>query len=346
MSSSRKQRLVPELALAYLLPLPALAAGLLWALLLTGISLGMAWMFDFPIVREVADGALIPTQLTILMAVASLMLGILPAVIRLYSASEYWDLQGNRPLQPRRRWKQEKEALRKQTDTPKTGLANVLGLVAGLAISFLLILGRDTDLLSQPVLVWASVQMVGLMLLLFRGMAMNRVTTRKRRKQVELAQEVDLLDLAPQFRAARFALRNGMTWLVGGSLSSLFLLLEGPDGALLTKGILVAVTLFATLSLLPTVLQLQHYIRQAKTKELARLRAEILPLRNQVLAGEEQQGGRLADLLTYLHYVETLPELPFDKGRVATLSLYFAVPLGSWLWISGVQTLLAVFGAG
>lgn len=343
MSSPRKPRLIPELAFAYLLPVPALVAGLWWSLVFTGISMTLAWVGDFSILKTLADGTTRPTTLMILMAVSSLMLGMLPAIIRLSSAAEFWDFHSPRPLAARPRWRKEKEGLRKQTGRAKTGLANVLGVLGGGAVSGWVLLEGDWALAMHPTLLWACLQMVGLFLLLFRGIALNRETTRKRKHQVQAASEVDLLDLSPQYRAARFAMRGGMTWLAGATLSSLFLLV---GGIWLTNSILVVVTILASLSLLPPLLSVQGHIRKAKREELERLRAEVQPLRDRVLAGEEQQGGRLADLLTYLHYVESLPEMPFDKGKVATWSLYFAVPLGSWLWISGVQALLAVFGGG
>lgn len=343
MSSPRKPRLIPELAIAYLLPLPALIAGLWWALVLTAISISLAWIGEVDILTTQVDGTPRPTTLVILMTVSSLMLGMLPAIIRLSSAAEYWDFHEGRPLLARRRWRKEKEGLREQGRDAKTGFANLLGVVGGLLISAGVLLEWNLRLIAHPTVIWASLQMVGLFLLLFRGIALNRETSRKRKHQVEAAAEVDLLDLSPQYRAARFAMRGGMTWLAGATLSSLFLLV---GGIWLTNAILVIVTLLAGASLLPPMLHIQRHIRQAKREELVRLRAEILPLRDRVLAGEEEQGGHLADQLSYLHYVESLPELPFDKGKVATLSLYFAVPLGSWLWISGVQALLGVFAGG
>lgn len=343
MSSTRKQRLIPELAFAYLLPMPALLAGLWWALVFTAISTTLAWAGDVVILKTLADGTTRPSTLMILMAVSSLMLGMLPAIIRLSTAAEFWEFHSPRPLKARLRWHKEVEGIRTQESVAKTGLANILGIVGGCAVSGLVLLEGEWHLALHPTLAWACLQMVGLFLLLFRGIALNREASRKRKYQVEAASTVDLLDLSPQYRAARFAMRGGMTWLAGATLSSLFLLV---GGIWLTNSILVVVTILASLSLLPPLLHVQSHIRRAKREELERLRAEVLPLRDRVLAGEEQQGGRLADLLSYLHYVEALPEMPFDKGKVATWSLYFAVPLGSWLWISGVQALLGVFGGG
>lgn len=340
MSSPRRPRLIPELAFAYLLPLPALVAGLWWSLVFTAMSWTLAWAGDFAILVE---GTTQPTPLIVVMTVASLMLGMLPAIIRLSSAAEYWDFHEGRPMQARRRWRMEKQGLANQGREAKTALANILGALGGILLAGGLLLEWDWPLLASPTLAWASLQMVGLILLLVRGVALNKETARIRRHQVEAATEVDLLDLSPQYRAARFAMRGAMTWLAGGSLSSLFLFAGGDAGETLTVSILLVVTLFASASLLPPLLLVQGHIRKAKREELQRLRAEVLPLRDRVLAGEEERGGHLADLLSYLHYVETLPELPFDKGKAATWSLYFAVPLGSWLWISGLQMLLGLF---
>ena len=106
--------------------------------------------------------------------------------------------------------------------------------------------------------------------------------------------------------------------------------------------------MIALVSVIPPILRIQRIISAAKQAEMRRLQSEIREARAEVLEstqdGPDAAPGRLADLLAYLHYVETLPELPFDKSKLAITSLYFAVPLISWLWISLVQSWLGMIG--
>jgi len=84
-------------------------------------------------------------------------------------------------------------------------------------------------------------------------------------------------------------------------------------------------------------MRMQALIRTAKREAIVKVHSELQELRN---LGDRAEPGRLADRLSYLHYLESLPVLPFDKGRVAVATLYFAVPLASWVWVSAIQRLL------
>lgn len=334
-----RRRLPFELRFAYLFPLPPVAAGFVWAVVI-GLSSVWIWNIDGPALVSIAqDGTRTVSPFGILITVASLMWGMLPATGRATSASELWDLsEETPPLQARERWRRERELLRDEVQSPARLWAATL---AGAAASVFLvrwIFGNDDSLWQYVSVWWTAGLLGGLFVMLARGIAMTRDAKVKRAPIMAAAEHIDLLDLEPQLRAGRCALRTAIAWMVGASLSSLFFLLGGDQ---LTLGILIFITVIALVSVLPPILKIQRIISGAKAQEIKRLQSEIRVARAQVLEstneGPDPAPGRLADLLAYLHYVETLPELPFDKAKLAIASLYFAVPMISWLLISVVQ---------
>jgi len=333
-------RLPFELRLAYLFPLPPIVAGFVWTVLIGGSSWAV-WHFAGPdFLRTLPDGQRELNPFGILVTVSSLMWGMLPATGRAVAASELWDSSEElAPTRARDRWKREMELLREQpTNTRRLHLASLLGVIASV---FLVrwIFGGTTGIWDHFAVWWSAALLGGLFVLLARGIAMTREAREKQRPIYAAAEVVDLLDLGPQLRAGRCALRTAISWLVGASLSSLFFMLGGDA---LTISILVLITVISVASVLPPILRVQRTIRNAKVIELQRLQIEIRRAREDVLestqGGGEAAPGRLADLLAYQNYVDTLPELPFDKAKLAIMSLYFAVPLISWAWISLVQS--------
>lgn len=345
MSDPRPARLPFEFRFAYLLPLPAVAAGLVWSGILCFVSWTIAEASGVSLVRETGPNEYEPNELAILMFVSSLMWGMLPAMTRFTTAGEVWD-QGTElpPADPRKRWAAEREKL--VGDFPplrRMLIATLLGAAGGAAIT-LSVFRTGLEYWKEPPTLWAGILMASLFVLLARGVVMTQHSRKQRRPVFEAARTVDLLDLGPQHRAGRCAMRTCMTWLTGASISSLFFQL---GGHVLTTSILVFVTAIAMLAVLPPVIRIQRLIHNAKVVETLRIQEDVRQSRQAVLRstrdGEApKEPGRLADLLAYLHYVENLPELPFDKGKLAIASLYFAVPLFSWLFISVVQGLIGM----
>lgn len=336
------RRLPFELRFAYLFPLPPVAAGFVWTALIGLISVAV-WQIDgADLVAMTSNGEQTASSFRKLITIASLMWGMLPATGRSTSASELWDLRDEvPPLGARERWKREKELLREDVQNPtRLRVATVFGVIASV---FLVrwIFGNDNTYWQYATVWWTGLLLGGLFVMLARGIAMTRDAKLKHAPILSAAQEVDLLDLEPQLRAGRCALRTAIAWMVGASLSSLFFLLGGDQ---LTIGILIFITVIALVSVLPPILKIQRIISTAKAAEIQRLQTEVRQARAEVLDstidGPDPSPGRLADLLAYLHYVETLPELPFNKAKLAVTSLYFAVPMISWLWVSLVQSWL------
>ena len=352
MSAERRPRLPFELRFAYAFPLPPVVAGLLWSVILGGISVliwqqyGGSGPGEPRLIQERSGGGHEIAPFGILMMVASLMWGLLPATGRATSASELWDLRDEAaPLEARKRWKRERELLPSEVESPRRLiLATLLGIAIAAPLVYW-IFGNSSEVWSYPAVWWTAALLGGLFVLLARGIAMTRDAKIKRAPIFAAAEPVDLLDLEPQLRAGRCALRTAIAWMVGASLSSLFFLLGGDQ---VTIAILIFITVIALVSVIPPILRIQRIISAAKQAEMRRLQSEIREARAEVLEstqdGPDAAPGRLADLLAYLHYVETLPELPFDKSKLAITSLYFAVPLISWLWISLVQSWLGMIG--
>ena len=336
MSSKKKPRLSLELAFAYLLPMPSLFAGLAWTIFFTASSFLIAWLEDYPVTWE-RNGVSSLTSFGLLLIVTSLVLGMIPAIGRWSAASEEWDFHNRRPpMNNKERWAAEKKMLAGK-ELGGAWLANIFGCVAGSALIYFVVIEGDLSFLSSPTILWSGTLMILLFILLGRGIAKSRQAKARRKILLDLADKVDLLDLTPQYRAARYAVRSGLTWLAGATLSSFFFLL---GGSWITISILIFISVLAGMSLVPILLRLQYRIRNAKKEELTLLRTEIVPLRDDALHAKTANPGRLADLLSYMLHVESLPELPFDKSKMAAVSLYLIVPLGSWLWITAVQQLL------
>lgn len=345
MNPSRTPRLRLEFAFAYLIPAPALVGGLIWSAIFLGISWLVATADDIPLLHEI-NGASRPSSIAVLMFACSWMLGLLPHIVRLSAAHEEWDLaDGLPPTNARDRRRAEKKLLAKslpsrQALLPATLIAFIVGVVVNVQV-----IEIDFQNIRHPSILWLGLQMLVLFQLMIRGMGFTHFSKVRRKPLLELAEHVDLLDLTPQHRAARCAMRSSLTWVAGATLSSMFFFLSS---IWLTQIIIAVVAIVAAFALLPTVFRMQNRIHRAKKIELAGLQEDVHRCRDAVLNhhktpdGEPVPPGRLADLLGYMDHVENLPELPFHKGKLAIVSLYIAVPLGSWLLVSGVQRLFGI----
>jgi hypothetical protein len=342
MNPPRTPRLRLEFAFAYLIPAPALVGGLIWSAIFLGISWLVTTLDHLTLLEEI-NGVSRPSTIAVLMFACSWMIGLLPHIVRLSAAHEEWDLaDGLPPAKPHERRLAEKKLLAQNLPSGRALLpATILALVVGVVVNTKVI-EIDFENIRHPSILWLGLQILVLFQLMIRGMGFTHYAKIRRKPLLELAEHVDLLDLRPQHRAARCALRSSMTWIAGATLSSMFFFLSS---IWLTQIIIAVVAIVAGFALFPTIFRMQSRISRAKKIELARLQKDVHRCRDAVLnhhrtpEGEPVPPGRLADLLGYMDHVENLPELPFHKGKLAIASLYFAVPLGSWLLVSGVQRL-------
>lgn len=142
-------------------------------------------------------------------------------------------------------------------------------------------------------------------------------------------ESVDLLDLRPQRARARVGMRLALVWIAGSSIASLFFLdpdLAAPLAPLVGGGLAVG-----GLALHLQTRGTQPAIRRAKRAEIARMEPELRAAREAAVRGDPESRGRLADLLVWRSYVESIREWPFDGTLLVRFGLYVLIPLGSWL---------------
>jgi hypothetical protein len=151
---------------------------------------------------------------------------------------------------------------------------------------------------------------------------------------------VDLLDLRPVYAQGRIGLRMALVWVVGSTISSLYVF--EPRVASSVLSFLVAGAAVAIFALLFPARRLHRAIRAAKLREMDRLRDELRRVRDEVVQHQVDQSGRLADLLGYWSYLENLREWPFDNPTLTRFLLYLLIPLGSWLGGALVERLVSI----
>ncbi len=159
--------------------------------------------------------------------------------------------------------------------------------------------------------------------------------------RADTPEAVDLLDLRPQRVRGRVGVRLALVWILGSSISSLFFLdpdLGAPLAPLVGGGLAVGGLAFYV-----ETRGIQPAIRRAKQLELARIEPELRAAREAALRGEIQGRGRLADLLVWRSYVESIREWPFDGSLLFRFGLYVLIPLGSWLGGALVERALSLW---
>jgi hypothetical protein len=149
---------------------------------------------------------------------------------------------------------------------------------------------------------------------------------------------VDLLDLRPFLLIGRVAVRHGLMAIVGTSLMIPWIFVP-----MLSPVFVVMVLLGATASLLAPLFPLRwarRRIGDAKRVALAELDAELRSLRDAESPGDARPAGRMADLLAYRSYVESIREWPFDSSTLVRLGLYLLIPVASWVGSAFVERMV------
>jgi hypothetical protein len=149
---------------------------------------------------------------------------------------------------------------------------------------------------------------------------------------------VDLLDLRSYLLIGRIATRHGLMFIVGTSLMIPWIFVP-----MLSPVFIVMVLLAAVASLLAPLFPLRwvrRRIRDAKRAALAELDGELRRLRDAESPGDAGPAGRMADLLAYRSYVESIREWPFDSSTLVRLGLYLLIPLVSWVGSAFVERMV------
>jgi len=141
------------------------------------------------------------------------------------------------------------------------------------------------------------------------------------------AREIDLLDLEPVRLFGRLGVQSALVWLVGTSIAAPMLLGLGLNAQILP--VMIATIGVAVLSIARSVHGLGARIREKKRSELERIDGALRAARAEALEGGGTP-GRLADLLAYRSFLESIRESALGTSTLLRLAAYLLIPLGSW----------------
>ncbi len=153
-----------------------------------------------------------------------------------------------------------------------------------------------------------------------------------------LERPVDLLDLRPFQLVGRIAVRHALLFILGTSLIIPWIFVP-----VLSPVFVVMAVIGVAASLLAPVVPLRwvrRRIADAKLAALAELDRELRGLRDAVNPGDAGTPGRMADLLAYRAYVESIREWPFDSSTLARFGLYLLIPVASWVGSAFVERMV------
>jgi hypothetical protein len=152
--------------------------------------------------------------------------------------------------------------------------------------------------------------------------------------------EINLLDQRALEPFARQGLRRAFFWVGGSTLASLLALEVQRLWPLLA--VLAGTLLLATLAFLEPARSVRARLRDAKQGELARVRSEIMRVKESALrSGDGTEASRLPGLLAYESRIEAVREWPFDISTLARFAALALLATGSWLGGAVVERLLS-----
>ena len=169
----------------------------------------------------------------------------------------------------------------------------------------------------------------------------HQVGITRRFSRIGTRVRVDLLRIEALGPFARFGLRTVLLWILGTSIIGLLFVIGLAASSV--PFIIAAVLSLALAALLTPVLGVRTRVREAKERELERVRAALERERAHALADSDGRPGRLADLVAYEQRVASVREWPFDTSVWLRFALYLAIGLGSWVGAALVERLLGSF---
>ena len=192
---------------------------------------------------------------------------------------------------------------------------------------------------SHPSVLWLFARNAVVWWIVLRGLAFELVLAWRFSQLAERIERVDLLDRSAFAPFSRRALRCVLLWMLLAAWDSLTYV--GPGwavGELLALG-LVTLAVFAFAAFLLPLLGPHRRLREAKARELARVRGALAAQRERVLAADPREvaGGRLADLLAWEARVAGANTWPLETSTLARFALYLGLGLGSWVGAGLVQ---------
>jgi len=222
---------------------------------------------------------------------------------------------------------------------PRTiGFAAGLGGLFGAGLQF-------SPLLLRPVvpgeLILHSTALMMLQFALLGVMAL--ITLRQSRVFFDVGRDeidVDLLDLESLTPFASVGLTTAAAWLIGSAIAS-FLMASGAN-AFVVVAVLVATLGLGFAGLIVPSRGLHLRLKEAKQRELARVRGTIRAERDLLFQTEEasRESPRMAGMLAYESRIDGVREWPFDVVTLRRFGIFLLIPLVSWIGGALVERLV------
>ena len=210
-------------------------------------------------------------------------------------------------------------------------VAGIGGVAAGIAVHSLVnaILPPGHAALDDRF--WRFVRDVTIWMLAVRLMVVVMASSQRVSQLSERAARIDLLDLRGLAPLTRIGLRSALLFALAASMIAAMAVDEITlPVTLISMAIVGAVGAF---TLVLPVRGAHRAIRAAKDAELLAVRAAIARTRTAALGDAEagEDAMRLGGLLALEARIAGVGEWPFDAGTFVRLSLFLALPFGSWI---------------
>jgi hypothetical protein len=209
------------------------------------------------------------------------------------------------------------------------GVANAIGLVAGLGVSwFFYVEGVSGEkVTAYPVLlVWFLVATTIIVMSFTRGVVLTRTGTRIVRNIIENELVIDLLRIDKLAVIGRSASRPALIWFTVCAI--ILLIFIGGEMTPFTIVLLVGCAAMGLWVFISTMEYAHQRIRAAKDTELERIRCEVATL-SRAAPTDAAASTRLHGVLAYEARIEAVSEWPYDQTtliRVCASAFILTVP--------------------
>ena len=141
-------------------------------------------------------------------------------------------------------------------------------------------------------------------------------------------ERIDLVNFGNLMPFAAQGLTNAA--IAAGFASFFALFLIDVRYSFLVIVIVIYMAIGAGLGLLLPLTGVRARIRKQKEEEIAWCRYHLNEARSQLKGGSGPTSGKVADLISYLRYVESVPDWPLSGGAILRFGFYLLIPVLSW----------------
>jgi len=213
-------------------------------------------------------------------------------------------------------------------DTARLGRSSLIGALAGLLVSALILASEGTPLRLSfaATTLWFVAIIVLLSMLFARGAELTRRSSTSFAETLRTELKIDLLRIDKLSVIGRSAARIALIWIVVSAVAGLFFV--GGDISVVSVSTMLACAAMGIVIFVRAIMGVHERIMTAKAAELEHVRCQIEAARA-VLLQDPAAATRLQGLLAYEHRVEQAPEWPFDQTtlvRVGASTLIVTVP--------------------